>query len=443
MDQISLDAYAARRARLIENMEEGAVAIFPAGGEKTRSHDTEYRFRPHSDFVYLSGFEEPESILVVAPGRTEGPFVLFVRPRDEAKEIWNGRRAGVQGAVERFGADSAYPLEELDEVLPGLLKDATSVYFDLGADRDLDRRLLGHVAKLRRQRGRPSAAPTAIRDPRPILHAMRLIKSSEEIALLRRACAITAEAHLKAMKVCKPGLFEYQLQAIIEYIFAKHGAAAPSYGTIVGGGANGAILHYTENLDALVDGQLVLIDAGAEYKYYAGDITRTFPVNGKFTPVQRDLYQAVLEAEKKGVSMCGPGSSVAEIHEETAKLLTQSMVDMGLLKGSVDALLEEKAYAKFYMHRTGHYLGMDVHDVGPYYHSADQPRALSPGMVQTIEPGIYIQPGMEGVSEEFWGIGIRIEDDVLTTENGFEVLTGGVPKEIAELEAVIGTDPLP
>ncbi len=441
MNQMDTSVYAARRARLFDRMQDGSVAILCTGNEKIRSNDTLYGFRASSDVLYTTGFPEPEAVIVLAPGYQDGeqsgPLVMFVRPRDKNQEIWNGRRAGVQGARELYGADAAYSLDELDKRMPQILEDATALYYTLGVDRGFDGRVFGWLNGLRRRRGKPPAAPNTICDLRPVLHELRLRKDDAEIALLRRSCSITAQAHIAAMKACRPGMHEYELQALIEYIFRSHGCSGPSYETIVGAGANAAILHYTENNAKIQDGDLVLIDAGAEYGAYAGDITRTFPANGKFSPVQRDVYQAVLDAEEAAIDMCVPGATWLEVHEATVHRLTRSMVDLGLLEGDVDALVEDKKYQAFYMHKTGHYLGIDVHDVGPYY-SGQEARKLESGVVQTIEPGLYIQPGTQGISEEFWGIGVRIEDDVLTTEQGPVVLTGDVPRTVEAVEELVG-----
>ncbi|MBH24664.1 MAG: Xaa-Pro aminopeptidase [Myxococcales bacterium] len=438
MQDTPTNAYAARRARLMDAIGEDAVAIFVSGDEKLRSRDTDYRYRAHSDVLYLTGFEEPEAILVIAPGHDEGATTLFVRPRDKERETWTGRRAGPEGAVADFGADTAHPLEELDDKLPDLMRGREVLYVELGRDAAFDARIHRLLGGLRRAKNRPPEAPTVLKDPREVLHAMRKVKGEEELALLRRSCEIAAEAHLAAMKACKPGMHEYELQALIEYVFARNGASFPAYSSIVGGGDNATILHYTTNRDLLRDGDLVLIDAGCEFNYYASDITRTFPVSGSFTPAQRDLYQAVLEAEEAAIAMCTVGSSWWDIHQATVRTLTQAMIDLKLLKGSLDELIEEEAYKAFYMHKTGHWLGMDVHDVGPYYDGEDYAK-LSPGEVQTIEPGIYVSVDAEDVPDEMRGIGIRIEDDVLTTEDGPVVLTGGVPKSVEALEDVVGS----
>lgn len=431
---------AARRARLYELLGDDAVLILRAGGQKNRSHDTDYRFRAHSDMLYLTGFEEPDAVAVFRTGAREegGPFTLFVRPRDPKKEQWDGLRAGVDGAVADYGADQAFELGELDEKLPGLIEDANTLYLELGRDSSFDGKVHRMLRGLRKRRGKPPANPSAIRDPRDVLEPMRLVKSESELVFLRRACEISAEAHRAAMRACKPGMHEFELQALIEFVFARRGCNAPSYNTIVGAGANATILHYIENRDVMKDGEIVLIDAGCEYNFYAGDITRSFPANGKFTPAQRDLYQAVLDAEVAAIAMCTTDHTWLEIHEATVRSLTQSMVDIGLLKGSVDALIENKDYEKYFMHKTGHWLGIDVHDPNPYYAGASAAKVVN-GSVQTIEPGLYIPAGDETAPAEMRGIGIRIEDDILATPNGPENLTAACPKAIAEVEAIVGS----
>jgi len=429
--------FAARRQRVCDVLTTRGAAIFLSGHEAVRSNDTEHPFRASSDVLYLTGFEEPETVVVLAPGHEAGPLVMFVRPRDKEKETWMGRRAGVEGVVARYGANTAYTLDELDEKLPGLLEGTETLHLRFGADRAFDERVLGWMHKLRYRKGKPAAAPTILRDTRDLLHPMRAVKAPEELELLRRSCAITAEAHVAAMRACRPGVHEYELQALIEYVFRARGATAPSYATIVGAGINGTILHYTENCSVIEASDLVLVDAGAEYRGYAGDITRTFPASGRFTPAQRAVYELVLEAEEAAIAMCTVGTTWEAIHDATVRTLTSGMVDLGLLSGSVDTLIEEEKYKRFFMHKTGHWLGMDVHDVSPYFEGGE-PTRLVPGMVQTVEPGIYIESGAEDIPREFWGIGIRIEDDVLTTEAGPEVLTAGCPKSVSAVEALVG-----
>jgi Xaa-Pro aminopeptidase len=423
-------------AEFMRRMEPNSVAILPSAREVTRSNDTEYRFRQDSDFYYLTGFHEPDSIAVVAPGREE-PFTLFVRPRDPEKEVWTGRRAGVEGAKEKFGADAAFPVEEFEEKLTDLLNGAHKLYYRLGAGQpDLDQTLIRQLSRMRAMGRKGVQPPHSITDPGSILHEMRLFKTAEEIALMQRAADIAAEAHREAMRAARPGMKEYEIEALIEYIFRRSGAHAPAYGSIVGAGDNATILHYTSNEAEMRDGELLLIDAGAEFEGYASDITRTFPVNGRFTEAQRDIYQLVLDCQEECIGMVGPGVTLEEMHARSVEILTEGMVRLGLLEGEVGKLIEDEAYKKFYMHRLGHYLGMDVHDVGAY--QADgQPRAVEAGIVLTVEPGLYISAEAEGVPDRYRGIGVRIEDDVLVTPEGRRVLTDKAPKSVEEIEALM------
>ncbi|HEX8722567.1 MAG TPA: Xaa-Pro aminopeptidase [Pyrinomonadaceae bacterium] len=423
-------------AEFMRRMEPGSVAIIPAAREVTRSHDTEYRFRQDSDFYYLTGFREPDAVAVVAPGR-ERPFTLFVRPRDREKEIWNGRRAGVEGARERFGADEAFPVEEFDAKLTELLDGARSLYYRLGAGNpDLDQTVIRQLSRMRTMGRRGVRPPQSVVDPATLLHEMRLVKSDEEVALMQRSADIASEAHREAMAAARPGMREYEIDALIEYVFRRSGAAAPAYNSIVGSGANATILHYVDNDAELRDGDLLLVDAGAEYEGFASDITRTFPVGGRFTRPQRDLYRLVLDCQEECIRMTRPGVTLDEMHERSVEILTEGMVRLGLLKGDVSKLVEEGEYKKFYMHRLGHYLGMDVHDAGAY-HLDGKPRPVEPGFVMTVEPGVYVAEDAEGVPDEYRGLGIRIEDDVLVTADGYRVLTDKAPKQIEEIEALM------
>jgi Xaa-Pro aminopeptidase len=423
-------------AEFMRRMEPGSVAIIPAAREVTRSHDTEYRFRQDSDFYYLTGFREPDAVAVVAPGR-EKPFTLFVRPRDREKEIWNGRRAGVEGAKERFGADEAFAVEEFEGKLTELLDGARSLYYRLGGGHaELDQTLIRHLSRMRTMGRKGVRAPRAILDPSELIHEMRLIKSGDEIALMRRSADIAAEGHREAMRAARPGMREYEIDALIEYVFRRSGAAAPAYNSIVGSGANATILHYVDNDAELKDGDLLLIDAGAEYEGFASDITRTFPVNGRFTDAQRDVYQLVLDCQEECIRMVRPGVTQEEMHQRSVEMLTEGMVRLGLLKGEVPKLIEEEQYKKFYMHRLGHYLGLDVHDAGAYQVEG-RPRAVEPGMVMTVEPGLYIAEDAEDIPDRYRGIGVRIEDDVLVTAEGYDVLTAKAPKQVEEIEALM------
>jgi Xaa-Pro aminopeptidase len=412
------------------------VAILPAAREATRSNDTEYRFRQDSDFYYLTGFNEPDAVAVVAPSR-EAPYTLFVRPRDREKETWTGRRAGVEGAKELYGADAAFPVEEFDAKLREMLDGAATLYYRLGGGHaELDSKVVAELARMRQLGWRRARPPHTVTDPGLLVHEMRLFKTDEEVALMRRAADIASEAHREAMRAARPGMKEYEVEALIEYAFRRAGASGPAYNSIVGGGANATILHYVENSAELRDGDLLLVDAGAEYEGFASDITRTFPVNGRFTRAQRELYQLVLGCERECIEMARPGVTLEEMHDRSVEILTEGMLRLGLLKGDAAKLIEEGEHKKFYMHRLSHYLGLDVHDVGAY-HLDGRPRPLAPGMVITVEPGLYIPEDSEGVPDEFRGVGIRIEDDVLITSEGPRVLTDRAPKEVEEIEALM------
>lgn len=432
-----------KRPQLIElmkQMEEDSIAIIPSSREIARSHDTHFRFRQDSDFFYLTGFDEPDSVAVINPSNKKQQYTLFVRPRNKEREIWDGPRAGVEGALKDYGADAAFPIEKFEKEVLKLLSGPTKLYYRFGVHRDIDHILLNyfHTAKIM---GRKKAfrAPHTIIDPATIVHEMRLIKNDEEIALMQRAADIAAEAHCEVMKKTKPGMNEYEIEAIVEYGFRRRGAGGSSYTSIVGGGANATILHYINNNAPLKDGDLLLIDAGAEYKGYASDITRTFPINGKFTKAQREVYEVVLEVQKECVKLTRPGVSNEERQTAAIDMLTDGMLKLGLLKGNKKELIKKKDYMKFYMHGLGHYLGLDVHDLGSYYGGKDgiEPRKFEPGMVLTVEPGLYIAPDAKDIPNKYRGMGIRIEDDVLVTEEGQRILTNKVPKEIDEIEALM------
>jgi len=423
-------------AEFMRRMEPDSVAIIPAAREVTRSNDTEYRFRQDSDFYYLTGFREPDAVAVVAPGR-EARFSLFVRPRDREKEIWTGRRAGVEGARETYGADEAFAVEEFQAKLTGLLDGARVLYYRLGGGHaELDQAVINQLARMRMMGRRGVRPPQTIVDPGTLLHEMRLIKSEEEVALMRRSADIAAEGHREAMRAARPGMKEYEIDALIEYVFRRSGAAAPAYNSIVGSGANATILHYVDNDATLRDGDLLLVDAGAEYEGFASDITRTFPVGGHFSEAQRDIYQLVLDCQEECIRMVRPGVTLDEMHQRSVELLTEGMVRLGLLRGEPAKLIEEEQYKKFYMHRLGHYLGMDVHDAGAY-HADGRPRPMEPGIVMTVEPGLYVAEDAEDIPDKYRGIGVRIEDDVLVTPEGFSVLTDKAPKQIEEIEALM------
>jgi Xaa-Pro aminopeptidase len=434
---------AAHRNALLEKLAADSahgIAVLPTGGERTRSRDTHYKFRPDSDFWYLTAFPEPDAVLVLAPGREAGQVILFVRPRDEKLEIWNGRRAGVDGAQETFGADEAHPIEELDQRLPELLKGADRLYYRTGQDAVLDQKLLGMTQDINTRSRDGVTAPTTLVDPSSILHEMRLIKSADELDVMRRAAAITETAHRAAMKQLQSGMHEWSIEALVDATFREHGGWGPGYTTICASGANACVLHYITNDHVVRDGDCLLIDAGCEVDGYTADVTRTFPSNGRFTPAQRELYEVVLAAQLAGCAQAVPGNTFLSVHEVTTRKLVEGMIAVGLLTGSVDENLERDDYKRFYMHRTSHWLGLDVHDVGTYFEAgtngaAKPSRVLEPGMVLTVEPGLYVAEDCTEAPERFRGIGIRIEDDLVITADGHENLTGSIPKTIDEVEA--------
>jgi len=419
----------------MRRMEPNSVAIIPSAREATRSNDTHYRFRQDSDFFYLTGFEEPNAIAVINPSQSP-KYTLFVRPRDPEREIWDGRRAGVEGARQDFGADESFPIAEFDEKLNDILDGAERLYYRLGVNSDLDDTIIRQIARMRAVNRKPIHPPQTIIDPATIVHELRVLKSPEEIEIMQRAADIAAEAHVEAMKAVRPGMNEYEVEALIERVFRERGAAAPAYTSIVGAGPNATVLHYINNDGQLRDGDLLLVDAGAEYKGYASDITRTYPINGRFTKAQREIYELVLKAQKSCVEMVRPGVTHDQLKQHSIQVLTEGMVELGLLKGDPEELIKEKKHEQFYMHGLGHMLGIDVHDVGLYYHGKES-RALEPGVVMTVEPGIYVSVDTKGIPEQYLGIGVRIEDDVLCTQNGPRVLTTKVPKEADEIEQLM------
>ena len=427
--------FAARQEQFMKAMG-GGVAIIRTNPVVLRNNDTDFPHRPDSSFWYLTGFREPDAVAVFAPDHPEHKFILFVNPRDPAKEVWNGRRAGVEGAVAEYGADVAYSLEEMDEKLPQYIENVETLHYGLGQDADFDALVLKWLAKARRKVRTGISAPEILVDPARILHEMRLFKGPEEIERMRRSASIAAEAHREAMALCRPGINECELHAVIEYTFRKRGANAPSYNPICGSGPNSCILHYNDNNRVIGDKELVLVDAGCEVDGYASDITRTFPSNGVFSAEQRALYEVVLEAQEACIEMVRPGTVWQDIHDEAVRVLTIGLVKLGILEGPVEKAIETSAYKKFYMHKTGHWLGLDVHDVGKYRVQGEW-RKLEPGMVMTVEPGLYVAANTEGVDPKWWDLGIRIEDDVLVTETGHEVLTFEVPKSVVEIQALM------
>jgi len=469
-----------RRQRFAEAVGDG-LAIVPGNVEVHRNADTAYPFRQSSDFFFLTGFDEPEAVAVFNPTHAKERFVLFVRPRDREQEVWTGRRAGVEGAIAVYGADTAYPVAQLDEKLRDWMLDRPTLHYRLGNPAH-DARVVRLVTELRAARSRGHATPVRIEDPGPILHEMRLRRTPAELAWQRRACAISREAHAEAMRVARPGMREYEVQAALEYVFRVHGSRRNAYPSIVASGPNACILHYDANTRRMEDGELLLIDAGCEYGYHASDITRTFPVGGRFTAPQRAIYELVLAAQQAAIDRARPGARFEDLHDAARRTLTEGLVELGLLPRGVEDSLAMHHYREFFMHGTGHWLGMDVHDVGDY-RVGGQSRALEPGMVLTVEPGIYVDPERETVTfalreyseqemwdrrhrlgtaaarkleeeeraraekvvhripKEFRGIGVRIEDDVLITAGGAEVLTAGTPKTVDEVERACAEAP--
>ncbi len=429
------DEFARRRRQLMRIMGKGAIAILPAAPVRVRNNDVEYHYRPDSDFYYLTGFAEPEAVAVLLPGRPQGEYVLFVRDRDPAREAWDGARAGPDGAVKHYAADDAFPVQDIDEILPGLLERCGRVYYTMGAHPEFDKRVIGWVNRLRSQAKQGTHTPhefVALDHP---LHEMRLFKSRTEIASMRRAGEIACAAHRRALRVAAPGRMEYEVMAEILHEFHRR-RADMSYHPIVGSGPNSCVLHYRDNDRQMKDGELLLIDAGCEYEYYASDVTRTLPVGGRYSRRQRAVYEVVLEAQKAAIDKARAGGHWNDPHEAAVRAITQGLVRIGLLKGRTPQLIKDGAYRKFFMHRTGHWLGMDVHDVGEYK-VGEQWRMLEPGMVMTVEPGIYIAPGTKGVRKEWWGIGVRIEDDVVVTDGEPEVLTAAMPTDPDAIERLM------
>ena len=416
-----------------------SIAIIPTASVYIRNRDVEFPFRPDSDFYYLTGYSEPEAVAVLIPDRDHGEFVLFCRENDPVMETWNGRRSGIEGAVNQYGADDAFPVSDLDEILPGLLENRERIYYTMGNNVAFDQRVLGWVNQVRKRARTGVNAPDEFISLNHFVHEMRLYKSRAEVASMRKAARISAQAHIRAMQVCRAGMMEYQIEAELKYLFTQLGAREPAYPPIVGGGANSCILHYTENNQVLKDGDILLIDAGSEYKNYASDISRTFPVNGKFSRSQRDVYDIVLKAQLAAIAKVKPGNHWDEPHNAAIEVLTEGMIDLGIFKGRLKELIKDQSYTKYYMHRTGHWLGMDVHDVGDYKVEGEW-RTFEPGMVLTVEPGMYLPAGSKGLARKWWNIGVRIEDDVLVTATGNEVLSKDVPKAVDAIEAIMARE---
>ncbi|MBB6342786.1 Xaa-Pro aminopeptidase [Pseudomonas fluvialis] len=436
MQRIPKAEYARRRKALMAQMEPNSIAILPAAPVYIRNRDVEHIYRQDSDFQYLTGFPEPEAVLALIPGREHGEYVLFCRERDPERELWDGLRAGQDGAIAQFGADDAFPINDIDDILPGLIEGRERVYYAIGCNQEFDHRLMEWINVIRSKARQGAQPPNEFVALDHLLHDMRLYKSAAEVKVMKEAAEISAAAHVRAMQTARPGLSEYHLEAELEYIFRKNGSKMPAYGSIVAGGRNACILHYRENDAPLKDGDLILIDAGCEIDCYASDITRTFPVNGTFSSEQKAIYELVLKAQEAAFAAIGPDKHWNEAHEATVRVIAEGLLELGLLAGTLDEVIETESYKAYYMHRAGHWLGMDVHDVGDYKVGGEW-RVLEPGMALTVEPGIYIPADDERVAKKWRGIGVRIEDDVVVTKTGCEILTGGVPKTVAEIEALM------
>lgn len=433
---INMSQYAKRRKELMQKIGATGMVILPSASEVIRNGDSVFSFRQNSDFFYLTGFEEPDAVLVLAPKRKEGEFILFNRVRDRDREIWDGPRAGQEGAREKFLADQSFPIEKLSEYLPELLTGREAIYYPLGINSAFDATLLRAVNCIRSKIRSGLRSPVAFIDIAESLHEMRLFKSPEEIALMQNAIDITGKAHVRAMAICKPDMYEYELEAELTHYFRRYGARGHAYNPIVGSGANTCILHYVLNQQKIKSGDMVLIDAGAEYENYAADITRTFPANGRFSSEQKAIYELVLAAQLAAIKSIKPNEMWTKAQEVVVEIITQGLIDLGILKGNLAELIEKQAYFPFYMHRSGHWLGLDVHDAGRY-RIAEKWRKLEPGMVLTVEPGIYISADIPGVDKKWHNIGVRIEDDVMVTKNACEVLSHAIPKTIADIESIM------
>ncbi len=424
-----------RRSQLMKMIGKGNIAIVSAAPQQIRNRDVEYPYRQDSDFLYLTGFSEPSAVLVLVPGRSHGEFILFCRENDPEQEVWHGRRAGQQGAIDIYGADDSFPIDDIDDILPGLLEDREKVFHIMGRYPEFDQKLMGWVNQIKAQSRSGVHVPYEFVSLDHLLHDMRLYKSRAEIGLMKKAAKVSVAAHKRAMRLCRPGLHEYAIEAEFNHEFRRNNAQH-AYPPIVGGGENGCILHYNDNNAQLNDGELLLIDAGCEIEGYASDITRTFPVNGRFSPAQRDIYQVVLQAQHAAFRKIKPGNHWNDPHNAAVRTITKGLLELKILKGNLSKLIKENAYRRFYMHRTGHWLGLDVHDVGDYK-VGEQWRLLEPGMVLTVEPGIYIAAHSKGVARKWWNIGVRIEDDVLVTRDGHEVLTAALPSAANDIEALM------
>ena len=432
---ITRKEFGRRRKQLMRMMGKDSIAIIPTATEQLRNRDVEFPFRADSDFYYLTGFHEPEAVAVLIPGRSHGEYLLFCRERDPEMETWTGRRAGTQGAIDSFDADDAFPIGDIDEILPGLMERCERVFYSMGSRPQFDQRVMEWLNRLRQGARTGLRAPDEFVSLEHLLHDMRLYKSRSEVRVMRTAAKVACRAHKRAMQSCQPGMSEFEIEAELLYEFRRAGMV-PAYSSIVGGGANGCVLHYTDNKATLQDGDLLLIDAGAEYDCYASDVTRTFPVNGRFSAAQKALYEVVLAAQTAAIKKVRAGNHWNAPHQAAVRVLTRGLVKLGILKGKPADLIRNEAYRRFYMHRTGHWLGMDVHDVGDYKVGGAW-RELEPGMVLTVEPGLYIPAGSRGVAKKWWNIGIRIEDDVLVTRDEPDMLSKAAPRTVAEIEALM------
>ena len=425
--------YQQRRKELMAQMEPNSIALIAAAPARTRSNDTEYYYRQNSDFYYLTGFDEQDALLALIPGRKQGEVVLFCQEKDKVKELWTGVLMGPEAALSALSLDDAFPIADIDDILPGLIEGRERVYYSMGHDSRFDESVMDWVKVIRAKAKLGAQPPGEFLVLDHLLHELRLIKSKHEIELMQRAAEISAEGHRQAMAVCAPGVHEYTLEAELNYAFTRGGSRAPAYNSIVAAGENACILHYDRNDAEVKDGDLILIDAGCEYKYYASDITRTFPANGTFNPQQKAIYELVLKAQDAAIDAVQPGAPWDAPHNASVRVITQGLIKLGLIEGTLAKAIKAEAYRDFYMHRVGHWIGIDVHDVGDY--KIDEKwRLLEPGMVTTIEPGIYIAPDNKRVPKKWRGIGVRIEDDVLVTKKGNRVLTTGIPKTVAEIE---------
>jgi Xaa-Pro aminopeptidase len=428
--------YARRRRELMALMEENSIAILPSANEKVRNGDVPYRFRQDSDFQYLTGFNEPDSVIVLIPGREHGEALLFCRDRDDEHEKWHGPITGPDRAKQLFGVDDAFPVSDIDDILPGLIEGRSKLYYAMGSDPDFDHQVIEWVNSISESGHLGASPPGEFVQLEQYLHELRLYKSAGEIELMRRAAQASAAGHVRAMEAVHPGMMEYELEAELRYAFSRSGARDEAYPSIVGGGENACVMHYIENNQMLRDGDLVLVDAGCEFEGYASDLTRTYPINGRFSAEQKAVYEVVLKAQEAAIDAVQPGNTWDEPHDAAMWEITKGLIALGILTGDLEVLFEEEAYMPYCMHKTGHWLGMDVHDVGDYQVN-DEWRVLEPGMVTTIEPGLYFDASIESVPVAYCGIGVRIEDDVLVTKYGHDVLTDAAPKTVLGIEALM------